>query len=87
MIRFFRAADIVKLSEEDLNYLHPEWSKDAWKRLLKSMRLNFVSTAGSDGLVGLTRCGVSVHVPAVLPESWLIPSVPVTRCMGRCYQR
>ena len=29
MIRFFKAADIVKLSDEDLNYLHPEWSEDA----------------------------------------------------------
>ena len=68
MIRFFRAADIVKLSDEDLNYLHPEWSKDALETFAKEYAPQLcVYTAGSDGLVGLTRLGVSVRVPAVLP--------------------
>ncbi|HCL69305.1 MAG TPA: hypothetical protein DIC49_07285 [Gammaproteobacteria bacterium] len=68
MIRFFRAADVVKLSDEDLNYLHPEWSKDALETFAEEYAPQLcVYTAGSYGLVGLTRLGVSVRVPAVLP--------------------
>ena len=44
MIRFIKAADIVKLSDEDLNYLHPEWINNALEASLTNMRLNFEST-------------------------------------------
>ena len=68
MIRFFKAADIVKLSDEDLNYLHPEWSEDTLETFVEEYAPQLcVYTEGSDGLVGLTRLGVSVRVPAVLP--------------------
>jgi fructokinase len=68
LIRFFKAADIVKLSDEDLNYLHPEWSENALETFAEEYAPQLcVYTAGSDGLVGFTRLGVSARVPAVLP--------------------
>ena len=68
MIRFFKVADIVRLSDEDLNYLHPEWSEDALETFVEEYAPQLcVYTEGSDGLVGLTCLGVSVRVPAVLP--------------------
>ncbi|HAN80012.1 MAG TPA: hypothetical protein DCQ47_01035 [Gammaproteobacteria bacterium] len=68
MIRFFIEADIVKLSDEDLNYLYPEWTDNALEKFTEAYTPQLcVYTMGADGLVGLTRRGVSVRVPSVLP--------------------
>jgi len=66
--RFFHEADLVKLSDEDLDYLHPEWTTDALNQLMETYAPQLcVYTRGSEGLRGYTREGVTAEVGASLP--------------------
>jgi len=66
--RFLHVADLIKLSDEDLEYLHPEWNDQALSRFIETYSPQLcVYTRGSEGLTGLTRGGVTVSVEASLP--------------------
>ena len=66
--RFLQVADLVKLSDEDLEYLHPEWTDQALSRFIETYSPQLcVYTRGSEGLTGLTGGGVTVSVEASLP--------------------
>ena len=66
--RFFHEADLVKLSDEDLEYLHPEWTTDPLNRFMETYAPQLcVYTRGSEGLNGYTRVGVTAEVDASLP--------------------
>jgi fructokinase len=66
--RFLQVADLVKLSDEDLEYLHPEWTNQALSRFIETYSPQLcVYTRGSEGLTGFTGKGVTVSVEASLP--------------------
>jgi len=66
--RFFHEADILKLSDEDLGYLHPDWAEDALDRLMMTYQPALaVVTRGAQGLTGVTLGGTRVEIPAILP--------------------
>lgn len=68
--RFFALADLIKLSDEDLRYLHPDWESAALDRFVALYDSPLVvMTSGADGFVGVTKCGTRVSVPASLPGS------------------
>ena len=66
--RFFEEADLIKCSDEDLNYLYPDWTVNgAICFAEKYAPPLFVYTQGSRGLRGFTNLGISVEVEAALP--------------------
>ncbi|MDG1157251.1 MAG: carbohydrate kinase [Litorivicinaceae bacterium] len=66
--RFLQVADLIKLSDEDLEYLHPEWTDQALSRFIETYSPQLcVYTRGSEGLTGFTGKGVTVSVEASLP--------------------
>ena len=66
--RFFHEADLIKLSDEDLRFLHPDWGMDAMDRFMGVYQPRLcVLTQGPEGLRGMTRNGVQVSVSAYLP--------------------
>ena len=66
--RFLQVADLVKLSDEDLEYLHPEWTDHALSRFIETYSPQLcVYTRGSEGLTGFTCGGVTVSVEASMP--------------------
>ena len=61
--RFFEEADLIKCSDEDLNYLYPDWTVNgAICFAEKYAPPLFVYTQGSSGLRGFTNLGISVEV-------------------------
>ena len=70
--RFFKIADLIKLSDEDLRYLHPEFIEDMFLNFSRLYRpALWVYTTGASGITGLTRRGVSAAVSAYLPGQLL----------------
>lgn len=68
MVQFLEAADLIKLSDEDLEYLHPEWEKNAFDQFVQTYQPSLcVYTRGSQGLLAVTATGVSASSPAHLP--------------------
>ena len=66
--RFFHLADLIKCSDEDLEYLHPEWSDRALATFIETYSPQMcVYTQGSKGLRASTKLGVSAQVSASLP--------------------
>ena len=66
--RFFHLADLIKCSDEDLEYLHPEWSDRALATFIETYSPQmFVYTQGAEGLRASTKLGVSAQVSASLP--------------------
>ena len=70
--RFLEIADLIKLSDEDLRYLHPEFIEDIFLNFSELYRPALcVYTTGASGIRGLTGKGVSAAVPARLPGQLL----------------
>ena len=68
--RFFEEADLIKCSDEDLNYLYPDWTVNgAICFAEKYAPPLFVYTQGSSGLRGFTNLGISVEVEAALRKT------------------
>ena len=68
--RFFHLADLIKCSDEDLEYLHPEWSDRALETFIETYLPQLcVYTQGAEGLRASTKLGVSARVSASLPGS------------------
>ena len=66
--RFFRLADLFKCSDEDLEYLHPEWTDRAVETFIETYSPQLcVYTQGAEGLRASTKFGVSAQVSAFLP--------------------
>ncbi len=66
--RFFRLADLVKLSDEDLDYLHPEWTNCAVETFIETYSPQLcIYTQGAEGLQASTKLGISAQVSASLP--------------------
>ena len=66
--RFFHQADLIKCSDEDLAYLHPEWSDHALATFIETYSPQMcVYTQGAEGLRASTKLGVSAQVSASLP--------------------
>ena len=66
--RFFALADLIKLSDEDLSYLHPDWADDALDQFVAQYRPPLVvMTRGPEGVTAITRSGNRGSAPAVLP--------------------
>jgi fructokinase len=66
--RFFEEADVIKCSDEDLNYLYPDWTVNEANFFAEKYAPQlFVYTRGAAGLRGFTNLGVSVEVEATLP--------------------
>ncbi len=66
--RFFHLADLIKCSDEDLAYLHPEWSEHALATFIETYSPQMcVYTQGAEGLRASTKLGVSAQVSASLP--------------------
>jgi len=66
--RFFHVADLIKCSDEDLDYLHPEWTDNAPERFIENYSPQLcVYTQGAAGLRAFTKAGVSAQVSASLP--------------------
>ncbi|MEC8693967.1 MAG: carbohydrate kinase [Pseudomonadota bacterium] len=66
--RFFRLADLIKCSDEDLEYLHPEWTDRAVETFIETYSPQLcVCTQGAEGLRASTKLGVSAQVSASLP--------------------
>ncbi len=66
--RFFHRADLIKCSDEDLAYLHPEWSDHALATFIETYSPQMcVYTQGAEGLRASTKLGVSAQVSASLP--------------------
>jgi len=66
--RFFHLADLIKSSDEDLEYLHPEWTDRALEKLIESYSPQLcVYTEGAEGLRAVTKLGISAQVSASLP--------------------
>ena len=66
--RFFHLADLIKCSDEDLEYLHPEWSDRALETFVETYSPQLcVYTQGAEGLRASTKLGVSAQVSASLP--------------------
>ena len=67
---FFRLADLIKCSDDDLEYLHPEWTDRAVETFIETYSPQLcVYTQGADGLRASTKFGVSAQVSAFLPGS------------------
>jgi fructokinase len=68
--RFFHLADLIKCSDEDLEYLHPEWSDRALEKFIETYSPQLcVNTEGAEGLRAVTKLGISAQVSASLPGS------------------
>ena len=66
--RFFFLADLIKCSDEDLEYLHPEWPDRAFETFIETYSPQLcVYTQGAEGLRASTKLGVSAQVSASLP--------------------
>ena len=66
--RFFSVADLIKCSDEDLDYLHPEWTDRALEKFIETYSPQLcVYTAGAEGLRAFTKLGISAQVSASLP--------------------
>ncbi len=65
---FFRLADLIKCSDGDLEYLHPEWTDRAVETFIETYSPQLcVYTQGAEGLRASTKFGVSAQVSAFLP--------------------
>ena len=63
--RMFAVADIVKLSDEDLRWLHPELAEDKAVAQLHQQGVRLVLiTRGAEGATGFPMAGGSISVPA-----------------------
>ena len=66
--RFFSVADLIKCSDEDLEYLHPEWTDRALDKFIEAYSPQLcVYTEGAEGLRAFTKSGISAQVSASLP--------------------
>ena len=66
--RFFHLADLIKCSDKDLEYLHPEWSDHALATFIETYSPQMcVYTQGAEGLRASTKLGFSAQVSASLP--------------------
>jgi fructokinase len=66
--RFFHLADLIKCSDEDLEYLHPEWTGRALEKFIEIYSPQLcVYTEGAEGLRAVTKLGISAQVSASLP--------------------
>ena len=66
--RFFHLADLIKCSDEDLEYLHPEWTDRALEKFIETYSPQLcVYTEGAKGIRAVTKLGISAQVPASLP--------------------
>ncbi len=66
--RFFCVADLIKCSDEDLEYLHPEWTDRALEKFIDIYSPQLcVNTQGAEGLQAVTKLGISAQVSASLP--------------------
>ena len=66
--RFFRLADLFKCSDEDLEYLHPEWTDLAVEAFIETYSPQLcIYTQGAEGLRAYTKLGVSAQMSASLP--------------------
>ncbi|NCX49023.1 MAG: hypothetical protein EBW81_05860, partial [Gammaproteobacteria bacterium] len=66
--RFLHVADLIKCSDEDLKYLHPEWTDRALEKFIETYSPQLcVYTEGAEGLRAFTKLGVSAQVSASLP--------------------
>ena len=66
--RFLHVADLIKCSDEDLEYLHPEWTDRALEKLIETYSPQLcVYTEGAEGLRAFTKLGASAQVSASLP--------------------
>ena len=66
--RILEEADLIKCSDEDLNYLYPDWTVNEANFFAEKYAPQlFIYTRGSSGLRGFTNLGVSVEVEAALP--------------------
>ena len=70
--RFFEIADLIKLSDEDLRYLHPEFMEDIFSNFSELYKPSlWIYTTGASGITGLTGGGVSARTSAYLPGQLL----------------
>lgn len=69
--RVLESADLVKLSDEDLEWLYPGESQGAaFERLRESAAAGLcVLTMGADGARARSRSGIEIDIPAVRPDS------------------
>ena len=66
--RFLHVADLIKCSDEDLEYLHPEWTDRALEKFIEIYSPQLcVYTEGAEGLRAVTKLGISAQVSASLP--------------------
>ena len=66
--RFFHLADLIKCSDEDLEYLHPERTDRVFETFIETYSPQLcVYTQGAEGLRASTKLGVSAQVSASLP--------------------
>jgi fructokinase len=66
--RFLHVADLIKCSDEDLKYLHPEWTDRALEKFIETYSPQLcVYTQGTEGLQAVTKLGISAQVSASLP--------------------
>ena len=66
--RFFHLADLIKCSDEDLEYLHPEWTDRALEKFIETYSPQLcVYTEGAEGIRAVTKLGISAQVSAFLP--------------------
>jgi fructokinase len=66
--RFFGVADLIKCSDDDLEYLHPEWTDRALEKFIETYSPQLcVYTEGAEGLRAFTKSGISAQVSASLP--------------------
>jgi fructokinase len=66
--RFFHLADLIKCSDEDLEYLHPEWTGRALEKFIEIYSPQLcVYTEGAAGLRAVTKLGIAAQVSASLP--------------------
>ena len=87
MIRFLRAADFIKLSDEDLHYFYPELTDDALEIFAREYVPQLCIHTGIRGRTGQSAFGVSVRIPAVLLGVPADASAPVViRRIGSRYE-
>ena len=66
--RFFHLADLIKCSDEDLEYLHPEWTDRALEKFIETYSPQLcVYTGGAEGIRAVTKLGISAQASAFLP--------------------
>lgn len=66
--RFFHLADLIKCSDEDLEYLHPEWTGRALEKFIEIYSPQLcVYTEGPKGIRAVTKLGISAQASAFLP--------------------